>query len=263
MAVVWITGASSGIGEALAKRYAAKGDQLVLSARRKEELERVQRACMGQGVNEADVLVLPMDVTDFGAMAGLAKEVADKFGRIDVLINNAGVGQRSPCLETDLDVYEKVLTINTLGPIALTKAVLPIMLKQGSGHIAAVSSVTGKVGVKNRSAYATSKHAVMGFFDSLRTEVEDKGIKVTTIVPGYIQTDLARHAFSTEETAANIEKVIAGGMDADKCADVIVRRLSNGDKEIAVGEGREMMILPIKRFLPGLAFRLVASENQD
>ncbi len=263
MAVVWITGASSGIGEALAKRYARQGDQLILSARRAEELERVKAACVENGSAESDVFALVMDVTELNAMAGHVETARGAFNSIDVLINNAGVGQRSPMLETDISVYQKVLDTNVMGPIALTKAVLPVMLKQGGGHVAVVSSVTGKVGVRNRSAYSTSKHAVMGFFDSLRAELGDQGIKVTTIVPGYIKTNLAASAFSDEKSAASVAKAVEGGMDADKCADVIVRRMKKGDKEIAVGEGREMLILPIKRFFPQLAFRILANEKQD
>lgn len=161
MAVVWITGASSGIGEALAKQYVSQDDKLVLSARREAELQRVKEACISQGAKPEDVLVLPLDVTEHETMAAKAQQVISAFSSIDVLINNAGISQRSKCLDTDLAVYKKLLDVDVLGQIALTKAVLPIMVKQKSGHIVVTASVAGKVGVQLRTGYCAAKHAVM------------------------------------------------------------------------------------------------------
>lgn len=261
MSVVWITGASSGIGEALAKQYAKQGCRLVLSARREAELERVKQTCVALGVNEADVLVLPLDVTEHETMTEKVFAVMAHFKKIDVLINNAGISQRSLCLDTDLSVYKTLLDVDVLGQIALTKQVLPVMVKQGSGHIAVTSSVAGKVGVKWRTGYCAAKHAVMGFFDALRAEVAEYGIQVSTITPGFIKTDVSKNAVTAHgENFGVDDDDIKNGMDVDKCAQVIVKQMNKGRKEIAVGEGLSMLALTLKRFFPNLVFKMVEKK---
>lgn len=255
--VVWITGASSGIGEALAIAFAQEGATLVLSARRKKELERVAERCEAAGAPPKHLFVLPLDVTDTEGAFAARDRVLEKFGQIDLLINNAGVSQRSLCRETDLSVYQKLMDVDVMGQIALTKAVLPHMLERGRGHLAITSSVAGKIGVPLRSGYCAAKHAVVGFFDALRAEVEDQGIMVSTILPGFIRTAIAENALSGDGSAFGQEdKDIAGGMDADKAARVIVSGLAKGRREIPVGEGKEMMALWLKRISPELVFRL-------
>ena len=261
MAVVWITGASSGIGEALAKQYIAQGDKLVLSARREAELQRVKEACVEQGGKAQDILVLPLDVTEYESMAQKTQQVLDAFSSIDVLINNAGISQRSLCLDTDLAVYKKLLDVDVLGQIALTKTVLPIMVKQKRGHIAVTSSVAGKVGVKMRTGYCAAKHAVMGFYDALRAEVAQYDINVSTITPGYIKTNVSKNAVIGDGSEfAEDDDDIAGGMNVDKCAAVIIKGLNKGKKEIAVGEGMPMLALWMKRLFPSLVFNMVAKK---
>ena len=169
--VVWITGASSGIGEALAKAFAAAGAKLVLSARREGELARVRDLCVAANPGETGHLVLPLDITDYDAIPVAIEAVTTQFGRIDVLLNNAGIGQRSLCIDTGMDVYHRIIEVDVLGQIALTKAVLPVMLEQGSGHMAVTSSVAGKIGVPYRTGYCAAKSAVIGFYDALRAEV--------------------------------------------------------------------------------------------
>jgi len=258
MSVVWITGASSGIGEALAKEYVKQGHQLVLSARREPELQRVKAACIKLGVKDADVLVLPMDVTDTESMAEKVFAVTSHFHKIDVLINNAGISQRSLCLDTDLSVYKTLMDVDVIGQIALTKQVLPIMVKQGSGHIAVMSSVSGKFGVKMRTGYCAAKHAVMGFFDALRAEVAQYGIQVSTITPGFIKTNVSKNAVTANGKAFGIDDDdIANGMDVNKCAQIIVKHMNKGTKEILVGEGMSVLAVTIKRFFPNLLFKLV------
>lgn len=262
MSVVWITGASSGIGEALAKQYAKLGNQLVLSARREPELERVKQACVDLGASPSDILVLPLDVTEHASIAEKVFAVTAHFKTIDVLINNAGISQRSLCLDTDLSVYQTLLDVDVLGQIALTKQVLPIMVKQGSGHIAVTSSVAGKVGVKWRTGYCAAKHAVMGFFDALRAEVAEYGIQVSTITPGFIKTDISKNAVTANgENFGVDDEDIKGGMDVNKCAQVIIRQLGKGKKEIAVGEGLSMVALTLKRFFPSVLFRMVEKKK--
>lgn len=256
--VVWITGASSGIGEALAVAFAREGARLVLSARREAELERVRNRCVETGLaNADDALVLPLDVTDHDAMPGAVERVLEAFGRIDLLVNNAGISQRSKAVDTDMAVYRRLFEIDVLGQIALTKAVLPVMLEQESGHIAVTASVAGKVGAPYRTGYCAAKHAVMGFFDALRTEVVDQGIRVTTIVPGFVRTDISKAAITgSGEAFGRTDRNIAEGMDPDEAARRILSGIRKGKMEIPVGEGLEMHALWLKRFFPGLVLRL-------
>ncbi len=253
--VVWITGASSGIGEALALQFAKAGSKLVLSARRQAELERVRDRCMQAGSH--DVLVLPLDVTDEAAMPVAVTQVNQRFGQIDMLINNAGLSQRSKCIDTDMAVYRTIFEVDVIGQIALTKAVLPGMLARGSGHIAVTSSVAGKVGGPHRTGYCAAKHAVMGFFDALRAEVLQDGIKITTITPGFIRTEVSDNALQGDGSRFNrTDSNIANGMDVDQCAAVIMQGFQRGKMEIAVGSGIEMHALWIKRFFPSLVLKL-------
>jgi dehydrogenase/reductase SDR family protein 7 len=255
--VVWITGASSGIGEALALQFAAAGARVVLSARREGELERVRQRCLDSGSESRNILVLPLDVTDFGAMPDALNSVLDAFGRVDMLINNAGISQRDLCVDTDLEVYRRLMEVDVLGQIALTKCVLPLMQNQGSGHIAVTSSVAGKVGAPYRTGYCAAKHAVMGFFDALRAEVAPQGIRVTTITPGFVRTDISVNALRGDgETFGTLDSDIAGGMDVTRCAEAIMKGFRKGTPEIAVGEGIEMKALWLKRLSPRLVFRL-------
>lgn len=258
--VIWITGASSGIGEALARALAAEGARLALSARREAELERARSACVDLGLPAANALVLPLDVTDQAAMPGALQTVLDRFGRVDLLINNAGISQRSLCVDTDMAVYRRILEVDVLGQIALTKAVLPQMYAQGGGHIAIMASVAGKIGVAQRTGYCAAKHAVMGFFDALRAEAVHHGVRVTTITPGYIRTNVSINALQGDgSTFGETDDDIAHGMDVDRCAAAILDGFRRGVPEIAVGDGPEMKALWLKRFFPRLVFKKVAA----
>jgi dehydrogenase/reductase SDR family protein 7 len=258
--VVWITGASSGIGEALALQFAAEGARLVLSARREDELQRVKQLCSGNGLSDDRVLVIPLDVTNHQAMPTAVDQVMTAFGRIDMLINNAGISQRSRCVDTDMTVYRTIMEVDVLGQIAMTKAVLPVMLKQGSGHFAVTSSVAGKIGAPLRTGYCAAKHAMMGFFDALRAETAGENIKVTTITPGYIKTSISTNALNGDGSEfGKMDNDIANGMDVTKCATVIMEGFRKGKPEIPVGEGFEMKALLLKRLFPRLVFKKVQS----
>lgn len=256
--VVWITGASSGIGEALAHSFAASGARVVLSARREEELRRVREDCISSGAKRENLIVLPLDVVDYEAMPGAVATVLNAFSRIDMLINNAGVSQRSFCLETDMSVYRDLLEVDVLGQIALTKQVLPVMVEQGAGRLVVTASVAGKVGVPLRTGYCAAKHAVMGFFDALRTEVAHLGIGVSTVVPGFIRTNVSSNALRGDGAATGqTDDDIAGGMEVSRCVEIIVDGLARGMEEIEVGEGDEMALLALKRSEPEQAFRML------
>ncbi|UTW56478.1 SDR family oxidoreductase [Kordiimonas sp. SCSIO 12610] len=255
---VWITGASSGIGEALAYEFANEGAKLILSARRMDELERVKEGCVKAGSRDADILTLALDVTDETAMAEKVKAAHAHTGRIHMLINNAGISQRSLCVDTDMETYRKLFDVDVFGQIALTKMVLPIMLDQKEGHIAITSSVAGKIGVPYRTGYCAAKHAVMGFYDALRAEMANSGIRVTTITPGFIRTNISKYALKGDGSEfGKTDQNIAGGMDVTACVKVIMDGFHKGKPEIAVGEGREMSALWVKRLFPKRLFKMV------
>lgn len=257
---IWITGASSGIGEALAIGFAEQGAHLVLSARRSEALEAVAERCT-QANPAAKVLVLPLDVTDEAAMPTAVAAAKNFQGQIDLLINNAGISQRSSCQTTEMSTYRALFEVDVFGQIALTKQVLPIMIEQGSGHIAVTASVAGKMGVPFRTGYSAAKHAVIGFFDSLRSEVSHLNIKVSNITPGFIRTNISKNALAGDGSAFGVtDSNIGQGMSAQECAEVVIKGLSKGKSEIPVGKGMEMHALWIKRFFPRLLEKILADQ---
>jgi len=256
-AVVWITGASSGIGESLAKACARRGARLILSARRADALERVKSEITALGVPADRVVVLAFDVSEEAALDDVVARARDSFGRIDLLINNAGITQRAFALETEMAVYRRIMEVDFFAPVALTQKVLPIMLEQGGGMVAVTSSVAGKIGVQLRTAYSAAKHAVIGYFDALRAEMARHNVRVSTIVPGFIRTEIAAAALTGDGSqAGGRSEAVAGGMDPDKAARVILRGLEREQPEIAVGEGREMLLLPLKRACPRMVYKI-------
>ncbi|MCE7064380.1 SDR family oxidoreductase [Dyadobacter sp. CY326] len=253
--VVWITGASSGIGEAIAMAFAKEGARLVLTARREDELQRVKQAT---GLAEASVLILPMDVTQFDKAQNAAEQVIAHFGRIDIMVHNAGVSQRSYVSDTELDVYQQLMNVNFFSTVAITKAILPYMISQKNGHFIVISSVAGKIGTIMRSGYNAAKHALHGFYDSLRAEGFEHNIKVTTICPGYIRTSISLNALDASGSKfgkmdSNQEK----GIPADECARRILEAVRKDKKEIYIGGFKEVAAIYLKRFLPNLLFEQV------
>lgn len=193
--VVWVTGASGGLGEALCLAL-AKGARplgLVLSARRSDELERVKKACL-EANPQMKAAVLPLDLADVGSLAAVAEKASALYGRVDVLVNNGGVGFRGLACETGVDLDKRVMDIDYFSGVALVKALLPKWLEDGQGHVVQISSVQGFFGLPGRTAYAAAKHAAVGFYDSLRAEVEDAGVTVTLVGPGYIKTNHSTNA---------------------------------------------------------------------
>jgi dehydrogenase/reductase SDR family protein 7 len=202
-----------------------------------------------------------MDITDEASLANKVELAKAWGGRIDMLINNAGITQRSSCLSTEMSTYRTIFEVDVFGQIALTKAVLPIMIEQGSGHFAVTSSISGKVGVPFRSGYCAAKHAMMGFFDALRTEVDHHNIRVTTIIPGYIRTPIASNALLGDGSAYGQEDTeIRGGMDVNECAKVIMAGFKRRKPEISVGKGFEMNALWVKRYFPNFLLKMAAKQ---
>ena len=247
--VVWITGASSGIGEALAVAWSREGATLVLSARNAAELERVRNAC----ADPAKHRVLPLDLTDTNAILAAAKAVPV----VDVLVHSGGVSQRSFAAETDLATDRAIMDLNYFGTVALTKAVLPSMLARRAGHIVPITSVIGYVGVPSRSAYAASKHALHGFFETLRAETARDGISITIVVPGYVRTRVSENALRGDGTAyGKLDETHAKAVSPESIAPKIIDAVARRKAEVRVG-GKEIWAVTLRRFLPGLVRRIL------
>lgn len=241
----WITGASSGIGAALARGLAKQGAHLILSGRNLAALEAVAAQC-------GEVLILPFETTDQAAIAPAATQAWDwavqRSGGIDLLINNAGISQRSLAIDTSFSVYERIIAVDLLGPIALTQALLPRMAARGSGRIAMISSIAGKVGVPMRTAYCAAKFGLAGYADALRAETAHLGLKVHTIYPGSIRTDVSRNALTGDGEARGVsDKVIDNGIDPDVATDQMLTALLAEQREIIIAEGAEQAMGEARR----------------
>lgn len=254
--VVWITGASSGIGAALALQLAKFDLKLVISARREQELIEIKDQCKALPAN---IFVLPFDLMELDSFQNVVDRVIEKFGSIDVLFNNGGISQRSTVKETPLPVVRKIMEVNFFANIQLSKIVLPIMLKQNYGHFIITSSLSGKFGFYERSAYAASKHALHGFYESLFLENRDNGIQITMVCPGSIKTNIAMAALNKDgQAAAAIDERLEKGMDAGVCAQKIIRAVARSKKEVVIGKS-EVIPVYLKRFIPALFWRLMYS----
>lgn len=251
--VVWITGASSGIGEAAARTFAAEGARLILSSRRPEELERVRQSCP----RPADHLVVPLDLARSETFAAAVAGVLAARDRVDILVNNGGVSQRALALETTGEVERALMEVDYFGPVALTKAVLPSMLARRAGHLVVVSSVMGYVGTPGRSTYAAAKHALHGYFDSLRAEVWRAGIRVTIVCPGYVRTAVSANALGPRgERHGRTDGTTLAGIAPEECAAALVRGVARGRTEVYVG-GWEVAGIYLQRLAPRLFARIV------
>lgn len=242
--VVWITGASSGIGEALAVQASKQGAKLVLSARREPELARVKALC----ADPAKVAVLPLDLTAFDATEATARAAA-YFGPVDVLVNNAGISQRSLMLETSMEVYRRILELDFFATVALCKAVVPGMVARGGGHVVQISSVVGYVGTPLRTGYAAAKHAMQGFTEAARAELWKQNVRFTVVCPGFIKTAVSLNAITGDGGLHG--KMDVGqqkGMDPQRCADLVWRGVAADREEVHVG--REGAFIWLKRHFP-------------
>ncbi|HMJ70974.1 MAG TPA: SDR family oxidoreductase [Cyclobacteriaceae bacterium] len=262
--VIWITGASSGIGEALVYHLAHQGVRLILSSRRKEELERVKGNC--PQYSQADIRVLPLDLSESSTLKLTAEAATQIFGHIDILVNNGGISQRSMAKDTVLDVDRRLMEVDYFGTIALTKGVIPHFIQRKKGHFVVISSVMGMIGAPNRTGYAAAKHALHGFFDSLRAEMwkESKDIHVTIVCPGWIRTNLAIHALTASGAELNDEdKRNSKGMTPEELATKIVSAIRKKKEEVYIGGFMEMTSIYMKRFLPGIFSKLVRKVKID
>jgi dehydrogenase/reductase SDR family protein 7B len=253
---IWITGASSGIGLELCRQLAVKGARIVLSARRRDNLITIAESLPG-GLGRH--WVVPLDLADADKLVDAVQAQLLDIGPVHVLINNAGISQRSLFIDTDLSVYRQLMEVNYLGSVAMTKALLPSMLAQHQGMIVSVSSVAGKIGSKLRTGYSGSKFAVVGFMDCLRAETAHQGIQCLTVCPGSIQTNIAINALNEIGVAQNKnDDSIINGMPVEQCVKEIIKAIVNERDEVVVGKGISALAPTIKRFFPNLFNRISA-----
>ena len=255
--VVWISGASSGIGIEMARQLANKGAKVVLSSRNEDKLREIQLNL----TNPEFHMVIPLDLEQNTAFDQLAQRVYDQYGQIDFLFNNGGLSQRSNVRETPLEVDRRIMEINYFGNVALTKAVLPFMESQKSGHIVVISSIAGKFGFFLRSAYSASKHALHGFYESLRLEEEQFGINVTIACPGKINTAISLNALnSSGEKHGEMDHNQETGMSAEDCVAILLKAVEKNKKEILIGN-KEIKAVTLKRFFPKLFWKVIRKQS--
>ena len=252
--VAWITGASSGIGEEICKQLAQNGLRLILSSRSEEKLQELKNSLP----NSEQHLIIPLDLEHSANFPDLAKRALTEMKRIDYLYNCGGLSQRAEASETSIAVDRRIMEINYFGTIALTKAVLPIMQAQKSGHIIAVSSIAGKFGFYLRSAYSASKHAIQGFFESLLLEEAKNNISVTIAYPGKINTPISMSALGKDGNAhGEMDHNQATGMPVDQCVSILLKAVDKKKKEILIGN-KEINAVTLKRFFPKLFWKIIA-----
>lgn len=255
---IWITGASAGIGEALSKEYDQTSNILFISGRKTNELERVK-----SGFKNAQVHIVAFDITNEKDTLEAVNTVTDICqGKLNLLINNAGVSQRSLAIETIFEVDKKLMEINYLSTIRLTKATLPILLASKNAQIVVITSVMGKIGTPYRSAYAASKHALHGFFNSLRAELFDKNVAVTIISPGFVQTQISVNALTSDGSTQNsMDAGNANGLTPTQFAKKAVRAIENKKREIVISKFKEKFGVFMYKFFPNLFAVLITKMS--
>lgn len=258
-AVYWITGASSGIGEALAQEVYRRGGRVILSARNKEKLSEI---CLNWQDKDR-WMILALDMSRHEEMEAAAETAWKRWKRIDVLINNAGISQRSPAIDTNYMVMKTIIDVNFMGSAWLTRCVLPYMIKQKSGAIAAVSSVAGKFATPLRSSYSASKMALQGYYDGLRAEVYNQDISVSLIIPGFVKTEISLNALEgSGNKHARMDPNQASGISPEKAARISLKGIAGGKREIFMGiKPKVRLALFLSRALPGILARMIRSAD--
>ena len=252
---IWVVGASSGIGEGLVNVLSKHGSRLIISSRRTDLLEDI--ASRHQGT---EIKVIRADMEAHSELADIARRAWEVYDGLDYIFLNAGMSARDLVSETKIDVEKKVMDINFWGPVTITKALLPDLTKSKESHIVLTSSLSGKYGVPKLASYAASKHALHGYFDSLRTETYQTGLKIHIAIPGFIKTDITVAGLKGDGTVnGKMQQSLEKGMDADRCAEIILRKLGKGKEEFVVG-GSERHTVFINRLFPGLTKKMIRSR---
>jgi len=256
--VVWITGASSGIGKELAIALKSQGAKLILSSRKREKLYQLKQALKTDPINTH---IVPLDLTDKQTLALKSEEAWRIYGYIDILIHCGGVSQRSLGLETDLEVEEQILNTNYWGTVILSKNIIPKMIENGGGHVVVISSLMGKFGTQYRTSYAASKHALHGYFDSLRCEVYDKGIDISIICPGFINTDITVNSLTAHgEKYEKADDFQLNGISPKECALQILKAIEKKQEEVIIA-GKEKWGIFLKRFFPAYFSKMIRKRK--
>ena len=255
--VIWITGGSSGIGESAAQKFSKEGYSIILSSRNLQELERVKASC----TFPEDIRILPLDLTASSDFDQKVVTALSFFGKVDILLHNGGISQRSLIKDTQLEVDRKLMEVNYFGTVALTKALLPHFIQRKQGQFGVVTSLVGKFGSPYRSSYAGAKHALHGFFDTLRAEHHQDGISVTLICPGFIRTQVSINAVTGDGSPlGEMDQAQDQGMSPEACAEGIFKALVKKKEEVYIG-GKETLAVYLKRFLPGLFSKILRSAK--
>jgi len=255
---VWITGASSGIGEALALAYNAKGYKVIGSSRKKVSLDSVKKKC----TYPEFFVSVPLDLSDHASLEGIANKVLESY-TIDILINNGGISQRSLTKDTSFSVYKQLVDVNYLGTVALSKAILPYFLEKNNGQFVVISSSAGKFGVPLRSGYSASKFALHGFFEALRAELKDTHIDITMITPGYIKTNISKHALTADGSPQNtMDQAQENGMTLDQFTKIAMKGISQKRTEFSIGGMKETKLaILVSRLFPNIFRKIIANSK--
>lgn len=264
--VVVITGASSGLGEALAHEFYKHGAQVVLCARRRQELERVRTDLLHTHCKDTThpPIIIPLDLNDSSNLQNHVDKILSITGRIDILVNNGGISSRGKVKDTSLDVDKKIMAVNYFGAVALTKAVLSDMLKKKQGHIVFVSSIQGLIALPNRSAYSASKHALQAFADSLRAEVTSDNISVSVISPGYIKTQLSLNALTgSGKVHGEMDHTTESGYSPEYCAQEIVKAVAQKRNELVLSSLFPRIAIFLRNFFPFLYFIIMDRRARE
>jgi len=247
--IIWITGASSGIGESLAIDLSNRGAKLILSSRNEAALNKVKSNCK----NPQNIEVLPLDLEDYSNFDLDVSKALSFFDGIDILLNNGGISQRSLAKDTSIHVDKRIMDINYLGTIALTKALLPHFIQKNKGHFVIITSIVGKIGSPLRSSYAASKHALHGFFDSLRAEVYQHNIKVTIACPGFVKTNISLNALTADGSPYNkMDKATYNGLSSDVFSKKLLHAVKRQKQEVYIGGIKEKLGVYTQRYFPKL-----------
>lgn len=252
--IVWITGASSGIGKALALELSNQNAKLILSSRKKDDLALVKAACK----NPDKVKIITLDLEDYTNIQSKADEAIAAFGTVDILVNNGGISQRSLVKDTTILVDKRIMDINYLGTVALTKAILPHFIKNKNGHFVVTTSIVGKIGTPLRSSYAASKHALHGFFDSLRAEIHQENIAVTLVCPGFINTNISKNALTGNGTPQQkMDTATANGIQPERFAKLMLKAIEQRKEEVYISGAKEKLGVYVKRFFPKIFSKMI------
>ncbi|MFC2079899.1 SDR family NAD(P)-dependent oxidoreductase [Bacteroidota bacterium] len=255
---VWITGASSGIGESLAEEFAREGAKVIISSHEPEELDRVKEKL--KTVSE-DIHVVSFNLAKAEEVQDAARKVLKEFGGIDVLMNNGGISQRALASESPVEVDRLVMEIDYFAGVILAKAVLPGMIERREGHFGVTSTITGKFGFPLRTAYSAAKHALFGFYESLLAENYRHGIRVTMFSPGRVRTNISLNSVDNKGKARNVmDPGQTNGISPEKCAKKMVRSIKNGRRDVLIGRV-ELSMVYIYKYARWLYYRMVRNMN--